>query len=132
MFRPDMRNIGKGIVINTTPATGLSISCMINGIIMCMFRNTRRYINTTTGMTTRVIVGTAKVMTRRITMGRAEVTTRRITGGMTEVTTETKQDQINYNSSSVHFPLNCCLLDVCRSTVSAYPYSRFSTWLLRR
>jgi hypothetical protein len=94
MFRQDKRKGGKGIVINTMPATGLSISYTINGITMSMYRNTRSGMDTAAdvaiGTTIKAIVDKVKVMA----------------GTKAKITTETKHDQINL----------CCITQASRNS----------------
>ena len=77
------------------PVTGRSISCEINGIMMSMYRNIGRGMDTTpadlaitatTGMAITVAVGTT---TKAIMVGKV------MTRDKAKVETEIKQDQIN-------------------------------------
>jgi cell division protein FtsX len=93
-FHPDTRKSGRSIVINTMPATGLSISCAINGIIMSMYRNTRSGMDTKAAdMAITVPVGTT-AMARARARARATV----------KATTKTKQDQISYYCPGSYHP----------------------------
>ena len=68
------------------PATGLSILCAINGIIIHMYRNTKHGMDAKTAdMAITVAVETT---TKAIVVGRAKV----MATGMIKVNTETKQD----------------------------------------
>jgi hypothetical protein len=92
MFRPDTRKSGRSIVINTMPATGLSILCVISGITMSMCRNTRSGMGTK-GADMAIIIAVG-----------AKTTARGMARATAKVTTETKQDQINCCRTSSYHP----------------------------